>query len=98
MNTETIPVGFDLKEKVAKLQETILAKHPSMPGLLRSIHETLTANPDQVTLLAEEEIQIIVSGLEVQTGTFLAQSISKPSTQKSVAAKIRNLGVEAFGG
>jgi hypothetical protein len=85
-----------LKEKVLALSSAILAKHPTMPTLLREIHTTILKYPEQVTLLNESDIGIIVSGLQLQTGTTLAASVSKPAAAKSVAAKIKQLGADAF--
>lgn len=91
-----ISPGFELKEKVAALSQIILNKHPSLPTLLSEIHKTIKANPDQVTLLSEEEISVIVDGLEHQTKTFLVESISKPAAKKSSIAQIKQLGLDAF--
>lgn len=94
MTTDT--EAFQLKEKVASLSELILSKHPRMPTLLREIHTTIRSYPEQVTLLSEEDISIIVSGLQVQTATTFAASATKPAAVKSVTAKIKSLGVDAF--
>jgi hypothetical protein len=92
----TVTEGFELKEKVAELSTLLLSKHPKMPGLLREIHTTLRAQPENVTLLSEEEIAVIVNGLKVQTGVEFAASVTKGSGQKSAVAKIKSLGADAF--
>lgn len=79
--------GFALKESVESLKGMILGKHPSMPTLLREIHTALSKQPEQALLLSEEEIHVIVSGLEVQTNTYLAASITPKN--KSLAGKIK---------
>lgn len=91
-------VGFALKEKVASLEAALLSAHPTMPSLLKDIHGALRAQPENVTLLSEEEISIIVRGLEKQTNTFLAESVtkSKGSKSSSLTAKIKELGEDAF--
>lgn len=91
-----IEPGFELKSKIAELQTAILDRHPRMPILLREIHTVLRAQPENVTLLSEEEIAQIVSGLKVQTGVEFAASATKSSTNKSISKKIANLGVDAF--
>lgn len=88
--------GFILKEKCAELQNLLLAKHPRMPVLLREIHTALRQQPENVTLLSEEDIAIVVSGLKVQTGVEFAASVTKGAGQKSALAKIKSLGVDAF--
>lgn len=85
-----------LSEKVSALSEAILGRHPTMPTLLREIHTTLRSYPEQVTLLSESEIQVIVSGLSVQTNVAFAASASKPAAAKSLTAKIKALGADAF--
>lgn len=87
--------GFQLREKVLALSETILAKHPMMLTLLREIHTTLRQYPENVTLMTEEEIQIIVSGLKLQTNTEFVQAAI--GSGKSTAVKnIKKLGLDAF--
>ena len=76
-----------LKEKCLDLKERLLANNPTMPGLLREIHSTLKQYPEQVTLLAEEDIQLIVQGLMKQTGVEFATQAAKQSS-KSIAKKI----------
>lgn len=95
VSTDTGP-AFQLAEKVATLSEAILSRHPTMPTLLREIHTTLLQYPEQVTLLSEPEIQVIVSGLSVQTNVAFAASASKPAAAKSLTAKIKQLGADAF--
>ena len=73
-----------IQEKISNLQESLLTQHPTMPTLLRDIHVSLKADPAVVTLCTEEEICVIVQGLEKQTNTFLAESMTKT---KSGAAK-----------
>lgn len=91
-----IPEGFELKNKIAELSELLLSKHPKMPVLLREIHTTLRAQPENVTLLDESEIAVIVNGLKVQTGVEFAAAATKGSGAKSAVAKIKSLGADAF--
>jgi hypothetical protein len=90
----------ELVEKVSALQSAILSKHPTLPSLLQEIHRTLRTYPECVTLLPEDKIQIIVSGLEAQTSTYLVTSTIKSTKStaaaKSVQAKIAKLGLDAI--
>jgi len=91
--------SFDFQEKALKLKEAILIRHPSMPTLLRSIKDLLNSQPENVTLASEEEIATIVQGLEIQTNTFLADSVTKGKNTtgaKVVVQKLKNAGVDAF--
>lgn len=73
-----------IKMKIAELQESILNCHPRMPLLLKEIHSVLKADPDNVTLLSEEDIGVIVSGLKKQTQTeIVAKTLAKKTTLKN---------------
>lgn len=85
-----------VREKIASLQSALLERHPRMPTLLAEIHTTLRAQPENVTLMTEEEIRVIVSGLEKQTNTFLADVVSKSKKSASTATKLKNLSEDAF--
>lgn len=78
------PTQYEIiSAKIKSLHTTILEKHPQLPIQLREIRNILKEDPAVVTLLQEEEIAIIVNGLEHQTNTFIAASM----TSKSAAAK-----------
>lgn len=74
-------ISTQIKEKILSLQSALLSSHPTMPTLLREIHQTLKANPDCVTLLTEEEIGTIVNGLKKQTATEIATTALKSKTK-----------------
>ena len=87
----------ELKNKVLELQKSLLDRHPSMPGLLREIHVALKKQPENVTLLEETEINIVVQGLEKQTGYEIASTVSKPkSSSTGLKNKIASKGADAF--
>ena len=90
--------GIAFKQRMEELKEKILAKHPQMPILLGEIHKALRNNPEQVTLLSEEEMHVIVEGLEVQTKTALISGAVSGKGAKSVASKVKTMGIGAFGG
>lgn len=89
-----------LQEKVLSLDTSIKSRHPTMPTLLQEIWRALKAQPENVTLMSEDEIGIVVSGLQMQTNTSLAQTMGKQSKSaaatKGVAAKITQLGLDAI--
>jgi len=73
-----------LRESVLSLQASILSNHPQLPVLLRTIHKKLAADPDIVTLLSEEEIGILVSGLDRMQMNIIATSIASSPAKKSM--------------
>lgn len=91
-----VPLGFQLKAKVAELEETLLSRHPRMPQLLQEIWKALRDQPENVTLLAEEDIRTVVNGLKAQTGVEFAAAAVKGPAAKSAVSKIKQLGLGAF--
>lgn len=80
----TIPEN--IKMKISELQDTILTAHPRLPMLLREIKQILVADPDCVTLLDEESVGVIVSGLKKQTATEISVAALKKGSGKSLKA------------
>lgn len=90
LSTTTNEVYIDIQSKLQELQSQLLTAHPALPSLLRTIHSQLKNDPAVVTLLTEDEMHIIVQGLEKQTNTYLASSITKPSaTKKASLSKVK---------
>lgn len=85
--TEPLTQHQLISAKITELQEKILANHPQMPILLREIHSTLKNDPAVVTLLQEEEIAVIINGLQKQTNTYLVQSMTAAKGSKTKALK-----------
>lgn len=89
-------IAAELKSKVAELEQSVLHKHPNMPGLLREIWMTIKKYPEQVTLLEEDDIRKVVDGLKVQTGVEFVATATKGGGSKSAIANIKKLGAAAF--
>ena len=87
MNTQTQVIDTNLQMKISSLQNAILSAHPTMPILLREIHTILKNDPSNVTLLSEEDIAILVSGLKQQTKTEITQAAMKKKTS------LKNVGL-----
>lgn len=87
-------LGFEVKEKLAALEAALLANHPTMPVLLRDIHSKLMLDKAIVTLMSEEEIQVVVSGLARQTAVEISTSFVGKKTsggkKKETATKIND--------
>lgn len=72
------------QERVLTLQTMLTTAHPNMPILLREIHNGLKADPEIVTLMTEEEIAIVVSGLSKQTQVQILAAVAKKGTGKAL--------------
>jgi len=79
-----------IRSNIAELQSALLAAHPQIPTLLRTIHKQLAADPAVVTILTEEEVGIIVSGLKRQTAVEIVTK-SKPASKTS---KIKSMTLD----
>lgn len=77
--------AFEIQEKLARLESALQASTPGIATLLRDIHSTLKKDPDVVTLLSEEECNILVQGLKKQTATEIATSALKGTKKKAMS-------------
>ena len=60
-----------------ELQEAMNAEIPGFAYILQDIHKTLRADSSIVTLLSEEEISLIVSGLEKHADATITNAKTK---------------------
>lgn len=88
-------INIEIKTKLDELQEALLSSHPTLPTLLKDIHRTLKAQPEQVTLLSEQELNLVIQGLIKQTNSNLAAATLKASKSKKVLSK--NLSLDDLG-
>lgn len=93
MSTDSPKLPVELENKILALQEQVIARAPGMPTLLQEIWIALKKQPENVTLLTEENIQIIVSGLEVQTNNKLVEVLTK-NRGAAAGKKLKALGVD----
>ena len=95
-NSSAAPGQYEIiHERILSLSSALLSQHPSIPVLLQEIRRKLKNDPALVTLLQPTDIATIVRGLEKQTNTYLAESITKPST--AAKAKLKNATANDFG-
>lgn len=81
---------IELQQKLISLEAALTQRSPQIKVLCQEIHRTLKQQPENVTLLSEEEIAIVVGGLKVQTLTeFAVSTTKKPATaNKSLKAAL----------
>jgi len=73
-----------IQEKIITLGTMLEQELPGFPTSLRDIHKQLKADEEIVTLLSEEEIEVIVSGLSKQTKVHITESATKAVRGKSL--------------
>lgn len=77
--------AYEVREKLAQLEEALLKGTPNMPVLLRDIHSHLKRDPDVVTILSDEECSILVRSLKKQTNTEIAIAATKKKGKKAMS-------------
>ena len=77
---------YQIKEKMAILEDAVTNRLPNLATILRDIHKHLKADAECVTLLSEEDCAILVSGLKIQTGVSIAtKALAKKSGRKAMS-------------
>ncbi len=69
-------VSLNLLEKITALEFSVKERAPNLPILLSEIKEILLQDPEQVTIMTEEQIAVIMSGLSAQTQTYITTKIA----------------------
>ena len=88
-------LNLEIQTKLDALSEALLQAHPTTPTLLKDIHRTLKAQPEQVTLMSEQELHLVVQGLMKQTNSNLAAAM-KPARAKKESLKSMTLDELGF--
>lgn len=86
--------GFELREKVASLQELLVSRTPQLPMVLFEIHRMIKADPEQVTILTPEEVGAIVKGLQAHTQTTILDAAVKSAKSPAAKAKLGKLSLD----
>lgn len=76
--------------KVDSLRQALVNVHPDMPKLLNDIWKLLKADPNNVTLLSDEDMGVISSGLQTQTNTRIIEHTA-PKRAKKVAVSVEDV-------
>ena len=74
-----------VQEKLLGLEEALLKGTPNMATLLGDIHRQLKNDPDVVSVLTDEECNILAEGLKKQTSTELATKVRAKAPKKAQA-------------
>lgn len=90
-------LNLEIKSKLDQLSEALLTAHPQIPTLLRDIRNTLKSFPEQVTLMTEDEINIVVRGLEKQTTSYIAAATVKSSKSAKTKESLKNVTSDDLG-
>ena len=97
-DTENLTRELDARSlhgKIEELRQALLAEHPTMPLLLKDIHSTLQKQPDNITLVDDDEIGTIFQALMKYTNTSVALTAIKKGGKG--APKITGNVLDALG-
>lgn len=83
----------ELQEKILQLDQALKVNHPGMEAMLQTIHRNLDKDPELVHLLKEEDVSIIVQGLEKKTQTRIIDDTVK-SAASGRNKSLKNIGME----
>lgn len=72
-----------IKERMSELQDALDKSLPNFPNILKDIHDSLRADHEIVTLLSEEEIAVIVRGLETHANIEIAPIAAKKAINRA---------------
>lgn len=83
--TDMDPIVASVRQRLGEIQAKLLVQDPNLPVHLSAIHTTLLQYEELAHLLSEDEIAVLIKGMEKHSGTELvAAAISKKSGPKSV--------------
>ena len=71
-----------VREKLLFMESSLESENPDISGMLRFIHTALRKDPENVTLLSDEEKALVIRGLKYQTRTELAVAVTKKRKPK----------------
>ena len=74
-------IAYNIKERIAKLDDMLEHQLPDIASQLREIHSLLKEDEEVVTLLSPEEINVIIRDLMKQTSTTITASVAKRKTK-----------------
>lgn len=85
--------SFDhpIKMQLAELQDALEQRVPEFKTILRDIHGKLRADPEIVTLLTDEEIGGILTGLKHHAQVDVIAPKAASTAKKAAKAKIANM-------
>lgn len=79
-----LTVADQVKSNLLEMQEVLDNNTAGLPSLLRTIHGQLKSDPEIVTLLSDDECNILVEGLKSHTSTELACKAMKGKTRTAL--------------
>jgi len=87
INFDPASIEYQVKEKLAALEEALKEGLPNIAAILRPLHKQLKDDPDIVTTLTEEECAIIAKGLAKQTAVNITEKLTKTTSRKKSLSK-----------
>ena len=83
-----------IQNNLAMIKEELAKTIPNIAQSIRFIHQALSKDQDLVTIMSEEELAVLISGLKVQTRTEITASVAKSGA--GAKAVLKNATLDDF--
>lgn len=90
LNFDNSKIDFRIQEKLVELQNHFDDNHPEMRSALKTIHGIIIKDPEQATLLTDEELSVIVAA----QATISKTEISTKQLKKAPKKALKNTSVD----
>lgn len=84
LNFENSKIDFRIQEKLIELQNHFDDNHPEMRTALKAIHVIINKDPEQATLLTDEELSVIVRAQASISKTEISTKQLKKAPKKAL--------------
>lgn len=83
----------EIQSRLSELENALVSQNPEFRTVLRKIHATLSAEPELLHLLKDEEINVIVRGIEKHSNIQIVQETEKIK-KKEMKESLKNLTLD----
>lgn len=93
LTIQPTPSSHPLAMQFAELEAALLTADPTFKTTLRDVHRHLGKDPELVTLMTEEEVEMIVKGLVVFANAEVVEP-AKAKAVKTAAKALKNISAD----
>lgn len=90
----SIPVQFEMLDRLSQLEAALLTRDPMMKMHLAAIHKNLIANEELVHLLSDQQVGQIVAAQQVHTNTVLVSEATSKAGKAKAANRTAKLSLD----
>jgi hypothetical protein len=93
MSTAPTPQHDQIMQRLAYLQEAMVAQDPQIKGHLKEIHRLMITHEELVHLLSDDDIAKIMGAQQVVTNTTLVAALSGTKGKATASKKAAGLSM-----